>query len=58
MIHYPTPPHLQEAYEEMQLGAGAFPISEKMHAQNLSIPIGPTMSDTEVEYVIDAIRNR
>lgn len=56
MIHYPTPPHLQDAYQEMELKPGSFPISEKMHLQNLSLPIGPTMSDDEVNYVIETVK--
>lgn len=56
MIHYPTPPHLQEAYSDLGFGVGAFPISEKMHAHNLSIPIGPTIATEEVEFVIKTIK--
>jgi dTDP-4-amino-4,6-dideoxygalactose transaminase len=56
MIHYPIPPHLQPAYAEMQMGSGSLPIAEAIHAQVLSLPIGPTMSDTEVNMVIESVR--
>ncbi len=56
MIHYPVPPHLQTAYAEMGLEAGSLPIAERMHEEILSLPIGPTMSDDEVDYVIDGVR--
>lgn len=56
MIHYPIPPHLQPAYAEMGKPAGSFPISERLHAEVLSLPIGPTMSDADVEAVITAVK--
>lgn len=56
VIHYPTPPHLQPAYASLGLGEGSFPISERIHREVLSLPIGPMLSDNEVEEVIDAVR--
>lgn len=56
MIHYPIPPHLQPAYAEMQMNSGSLPIAEAIHAQVLSLPIGPTMSESEVDQVIAAVR--
>lgn len=55
LIHYPVPPHLQPAYAELGLGRGAFPISEAMHDQVLSLPIGPHLSQAEVEHVIASV---
>lgn len=49
LIHYPIPPHQQQAYREWnQL---SFPISEQLHAQVLSLPMGPTMSVQDAEKV-------
>lgn len=56
VIHYPVPPHLQPAYARLDLGPGAFPISERIHREVISLPIGPTMSDADVGQVIDAVR--
>lgn len=56
MIHYPIPPHLQPAYAELGYGAGDFPIAERIHQQVLSLPIGPTMTDEQVQQVISAVR--
>jgi len=56
MIHYPVPPHLQPAYAALALGEGAFPISEAMHREVLSLPLRPDMTDTDVEAVVDAVR--
>lgn len=56
MIHYPVPPHRQPAYAALDLPEGAFPISERLHREVLSLPIGPMLTDDEVDRVIDAIR--
>jgi dTDP-4-amino-4,6-dideoxygalactose transaminase len=56
VIHYPIPPHLQPAYADLQYKKGDFPISERIHDQVLSLPMGPTMSDSEVREVIAAVR--
>ena len=56
MIHYPVPPHLQPAYASLSLPEGTFPISEKLHRDVLSLPIGPMLSNDDVDIVIDAIR--
>ena len=50
LIHYPIPPHKQQAYEEWN--GVSYPISEKIHAEVLSLPIGPTMTMEDVNTVI------
>lgn len=56
MIHYPIPPHLQEAYQGLGYKMGSFPISERMRNNILSLPIDPTMADFQLETVTTAIR--
>ena len=56
IIHYPVPPHLQEAYKDEGWGCGQFPISEQMHQRVLSLPIGPHMTEEQTHYVINAVR--
>ncbi|MGN7990529.1 DegT/DnrJ/EryC1/StrS family aminotransferase [Pedobacter sp. 22226] len=53
LIHYPIPPHKQDAYREMN--DLSFPITEQIHDQVLSLPISPVMSEEEVSTVIDII---
>ncbi|MGY5352419.1 DegT/DnrJ/EryC1/StrS family aminotransferase [Wenyingzhuangia sp. IMCC45533] len=53
MIHYPVPPHLQEAYIELK--SEYYPISEKIHQQELSLPISPVISIEDVDNVINLI---
>ena len=52
-IHYPTPPHKQGAYKEWQ--NKSYPISEEIHATELSLPISPVMTDDEVKKVVEAL---
>lgn len=53
IIHYPIPPHQQEAYKEFS--NLSFPISEKIHNEVLSLPISPVMEIEEVEKIIQCI---
>jgi len=55
MIHYPIPPHLQPAYTELGFIKGAFPLAEAIHADVLSLPMGPSMSPEQADSVIDAV---
>ena len=56
LIHYPIPPHRQQAYAEARWEKGAFPLAEHMAAQVLSLPIGPAMAESDVQQVIDAVK--
>lgn len=53
LIHYPIPPHQQEAYKEWN--DLSFPITEKIHEEVLSLPISPVMTEDEVTEVIEII---
>jgi len=55
LIHYPTPPHKQEAYKEWN--HLTFPVTEKIHREVLSLPLSPTLTDREAETVIKVIEN-
>lgn len=55
LIHYPVPPHLSEAYSPLGL-AGRLPISERLAAEALSLPIGPHMGPSQIAQVISALR--
>ena len=52
LIHYPIPPHQQQAYKAWN--ERRFPISEAIHREVLSLPISPVMTDEEVAAVIRA----
>lgn len=56
LVHYPVPPHLQAAYQDMGFRVGAFPHAERIATEELSLPIGPHMSEEQVDQVIAAVR--
>ena len=59
LIHYPIPPHLQEVFDGAlsrgELRYGPLPIAEELARTELSIPMGPAMSDEQVAYVIESL---
>ena len=52
MIHYPIPPHLQEAYINLGYSKGDFPIAEEIADTCLSLPIWPGMTDENISEVV------
>lgn len=56
MIHYPVPPHLQQAYLHLGFKAGDFPLAEQFAQTCLSLPLWPGMTKEIVEEVCDAVR--
>jgi dTDP-4-amino-4,6-dideoxygalactose transaminase len=56
LVHYPIPPHRQQAYADLGLGEGSFPIAERLADQVLSLPIGPHLSMEQAERVVAAVR--
>lgn len=53
LIHYPTPPHHQGAFAPMR--AVELPISERIHREVLSLPIGPQLSAAQAGRVVEAV---
>lgn len=54
LIHYPIPPHQQECYQEWS--SQSYPITERIHREELSLPISPVMTVEEAEEVVKAIK--
>jgi dTDP-4-amino-4,6-dideoxygalactose transaminase len=57
LVHYPIAPHLQKAYAEMGLPEGTYPITEAIHREVLSLPMGPQLSDEAVGRVVEVARS-
>lgn len=55
LIHYPIPPHRQQAYAGLSWPVGSFPVAESLADNVLSLPIGPHLSTEQQDRVIDAI---
>jgi len=56
LIHYPTPPHRQGAYQAGWSIRTPLPIAERLAAEVLSLPIWPQMPQEDVERVIAAVK--
>ena len=57
-IHYPIPIHLQPLYVRLfGYAEGAYPMSERLAKEYLSLPMHPLLSDEDVEYVCEEISN-
>ncbi len=56
VIHYPIPPHLQTAYAELGLDEGSLPITEMIHREVLSLPMGPHLTMEQAEAVVESVR--
>jgi dTDP-4-amino-4,6-dideoxygalactose transaminase len=54
-IHYPVPVHLQPAYAGRLPQVVALPVTERIASEIVSLPIFPSLSDAEVDRVVDAI---
>lgn len=57
LVHYPNPPHLQNAYRSETKQWPVLPIAESLATQVISLPMWPQMSDDSVNIVIDAVRS-
>lgn len=55
LIHYPIPPHKQECYKEWN--SRSYPITERIHAQELSIPMSPVVTDDEARTIVNALNS-
>lgn len=53
LIHYPIPPHKQQAYKDWN--NQSYPISEQIHKEVLSLPMSPTLSMQDIDKTIDAV---
>ncbi|MFK8297320.1 DegT/DnrJ/EryC1/StrS family aminotransferase [Capnocytophaga cynodegmi] len=55
LIHYPIPPHKQQAYKEWN--SLSLPISEKIHDEVISLPMSPTQTLEETQRIIEICRS-
>ena len=55
LIHYPIPPHKQECYSEWN--GRSYPITEKIHREELSIPMNQVVSEKDANEVVSVLNN-
>ena len=53
IIHYPVPPHKQQAYNEWN--SISLPITEKIHSELLSMPMGSHLSNEDLGIIVEKI---
>jgi dTDP-4-amino-4,6-dideoxygalactose transaminase len=53
LVHYPVPPHRQKALPELQ--HLQLPLTEKIHAQVVSLPMSPVLTAEQVSRVIEVV---
>lgn len=56
LIHYPVPIHMQPAYQELKYKKGDFPNTEAYANKIVSLPMYPEMTNGEVDFVVDSIK--
>jgi dTDP-4-amino-4,6-dideoxygalactose transaminase len=56
-IHYPLPPHLQEAYNELGYAKGDFPLAEEIAETCLSLPLYPGLTDEQIDHIIYSVKS-
>jgi dTDP-4-amino-4,6-dideoxygalactose transaminase len=54
-IHYPIPLHLQDAYKDLRLSKGSFPVAEKVASEFVSLPMFPELRQDQIEFVVREI---
>lgn len=55
MIYYPIPLHLQNAFKSDRYKAGAFPVTEKLCASVISLPMHTELSNETLKYITDSV---
>jgi dTDP-4-amino-4,6-dideoxygalactose transaminase len=55
LIHYPIPPHKQICYKEYS--ELVLPMTEKIHNEELSLPISPVITKDELNTIVNLINN-
>lgn len=56
LIHYPIPPHLQEAYKHLGYKKGDFPIAEELAETALSLPLWPGMTIEHITFITSQLK--
>ena len=55
LIHYPVPPYRQPAYRDLAVPEGAYPLTDRLSEEILSLPMGPYLGLDDAAFVVDSI---
>ncbi len=56
LIHYPVPIHMQKAFAHLGYRVGEFPVTEQMAGRILSLPMFPELTDEQIRFVAEGIK--
>ena len=56
-LHYPVPLHLQQCFSHLGYKKGDFTVAEELAEQGLSLPMFPELTDAQIEYVVENIKD-
>ena len=56
-IYYPVPLHLQKVYKDLGYKEGDMPVSEYLSHRTFAIPVYPELTDVQIRYIIDSVKN-
>ncbi|HEY5812419.1 MAG TPA: DegT/DnrJ/EryC1/StrS family aminotransferase, partial [Terrimicrobiaceae bacterium] len=55
-IHYPIAIHLQDAYQSLGYGLGAFPVAERTSKELISLPMFPELTPAQINVVAEGVK--
>ena len=55
LIHYPIPPHMQQAYAGLGMAPDAFPLARDLADQVISLPMGPHLAAEKAARIVDVL---
>ncbi|WP_050929920.1 DegT/DnrJ/EryC1/StrS family aminotransferase [Aestuariivita boseongensis] len=58
LIHYPIPPHMQDAYSYMGLAPESLPLAQRLASEVISLPISPHLAEKDVNAIADILSDR
>jgi len=56
LIHYPIPPHMQDAYKELSIQPDDLPLARQLSREVISLPIGPQLEMTSVVQIVECLQ--
>ena len=56
-VYYPVPLHLQKVYKNLGYKEGDMPVSEYLSHRTFAIPVYPELTEEQIKYIVESIKN-